>query len=425
MSRILDNRLKKTGTRFRLYPQSPVLERYSEPETVWVSPPPGSIGAGPSDARMYVVDAIAKQRYEDGSRLPYKGKKHPPAKPGRDGHFDQIDPSDRQFISAHMYAGVRRVLDIWEDYAGHSIEWHFRYIHPKLEMIPDLDWRNAHFGLGFMEAGYEYDEQKEKWPYALNFDVLSHETGHGIVWSLVGLPMDSSLTAEYLGFLEASADLVCLISVLHFESLIDHVLVETAGNLYLENELSRIGETSQAGQLRHASNDLRMCDVPDTRRSAGSLSGKEIHKLCDPLTGAVFDLIVAIYQENLVQAGLIDLALAQENRRAGDRALGSGALKQRFRTAYERAPEGFRQALADARDTVGLRLVRTWATLSPHHLTYAKFAARFLTIDRSLSGGDNQDEIISCFRWRMIGPGFEARIADARAKAIKESGKSA
>lgn len=424
MSRILDNRLHKTGTRFKLYLQSPVMARFAEPETVWLSPTPGSIGEGPSDARMYAVDALKKERYEDGSRLPFDGKAHPPAKPGKDGHFDHIDPSDRAFLSAHMYAGVRRVLDIWEGYAGAPIEWHFRFIHDRLELIPSLDWRNAHFGLGFMEMGYEFDEKKKKHPYALNFDVLSHETGHGIVWSLVGMPMDSTLTAEYLGFLEASADLVCLISVLHFESLIEHVLSKTAGNLYLENELNRIGETSEAGQLRHASNALRLSDVPDTRRSPRSLSGKEIHKLCDPLTGAVFDLMIAIYQENLVEAGLIDAALAEENRHVGERELGTDALNDRFRKAYDKSPAGFIRALADARDTVGLRLVHTWKSLSPHNLTYSKFAARFLTVDRLLSGDDNQDEIIACFQWRQIGPGFESIIADERAKREAEAAKS-
>ena len=419
MSRHLDDRLRKTGTRFKIYPQSPVMAHFSEPETVWVSPPAGTIEPGPADDRMYVVDAKSKERYEDGSRLPFDGKAHPAVKPNGEGHFDHLDPSDRAFVAAHLYGGVRRVLDIWEDYAGHPIGWHFGYIHERLELIPHLDWRNAHFGLGFMEMGYEYDDKKKKWPYALNFDVIAHETGHGIVWSMVGLPIDSTITAEYLGFLEASADLVCLISVMHFESMIDHVLAKTGGNLYLENELNRIGETSEAGQLRRASNPLRLSDVPDIQRSATDLSGKEIHKLCDPLTGAIFDIMVAIYQENLVEAGLIDLELAEENRRAADRQLGGEALTRKFRQAYEKAPEGFRRALVDARDTVGVRLVHTWEGLSPHDLTYADVAARFLTVDRFLSGDDNQDEIIACFRYRMIGPGYEREIANARAKGEK------
>lgn len=421
MSRKLDDRLRRTGTRFKLYPQSPVLAGYAEPETVWVSPPPGTIKSGPSDDRMYVVDAIDKKRYEDGSRLPYRGEKHPPAEPGADGHFDHIDPNDRAFLSAHMYGGVRRVLDIWEDYAGHPVHWHFQALYRRLEMVPLLDWRNAHFGLGFMEAGFEFDNKNRRQPYCLNFDVLAHETGHGLVWSLLGIPMNSTLTSEYLGFLEASADLVCLISTLHFRTVTDKVLSETAGNLYVENELNRIGETSEAGQLRHASNGLRMSDVPDTRRSFDNLSGKEIHRLCDPLTGAVFDIMIAMYQENLVHAGLISRALDRESRREGDRQLGTGRLTERFRKAYDKSPEGFRHALEDARDAVGQRLVLTWKTMSPHNLTYAGFASRYMTVDRALSGDDNQREIIDCFNWRQIGPGFETRIANERAGKTEQT----
>ncbi|MEM8915382.1 MAG: hypothetical protein AAGC83_06055 [Pseudomonadota bacterium] len=431
MSRFLDRQLRQTGTRFKLYPQTPALPDYKEPETVWLSPPPGTIGEGPSDDRMYVVHAINKKMYKDGSRLPYDGKAKDPAKPDAQGHFDYIDKEDSTFLAAHMYAGVRRTLDIWEGYAGHRIEWHFAPFHERLEMIPYLKWRNAHFGLGFMECGYEHedrDETKKSWPYSLNFDVLSHETGHGIVWSMLGMPMNATLTAEYLGFLEASADLVCLISTLHFDSLLDKVFEKTGGNLYIENEANAIGDISKTAKLRSASNDLRMSDGPDPNRSAmgpNALTGKEIHKLCDPLTGAVFDLMIAMYHENLVHKGLIGSKLARDSRRFADKDEKTDPNKFRddFQKAFDKAPEGFREALEDARDQIGDRLVRTWKTMSPHNLTYAKFARDFMTIDRRLSGWENQDEIIQCFRWRFIGERFGQQIADARAETNKKKTK--
>ena len=45
------------GTRFRLYPQPPVLAGYREPITVELSPPAGSLGVGPHDDRMCVIAA--------------------------------------------------------------------------------------------------------------------------------------------------------------------------------------------------------------------------------------------------------------------------------------------------------------------------------------------------------------------------------
>ena len=73
MSLKLDERLRRTGTRFKIYPQSPVLEVFAEPETVCVSPPAGSLKPGPADERMYVVDAIGKKPYEGIDGLPYRG----------------------------------------------------------------------------------------------------------------------------------------------------------------------------------------------------------------------------------------------------------------------------------------------------------------------------------------------------------------
>ena len=113
MSLELDERLRGTGTRFKLYPQSPVMEVFAEPETVWVSPPAGSLEPGPADGRMYVVDAIGKKPYEGVDELPYRGSSHPPVPPGPDGHFDHLAPDSREFRSAHIYGAVRRVMDIW------------------------------------------------------------------------------------------------------------------------------------------------------------------------------------------------------------------------------------------------------------------------------------------------------------------------
>ena len=115
MSRALDRKLRGRGTKFRLFAQPPFLPGYGEPETVWVSSPAGSLGAGPQDHRMYVVDPLEeKPYYEDPFSLPFKGACHPPARPGPGGHFDHLDKDSRDFRSAHMFGAVRRVLDIWE-----------------------------------------------------------------------------------------------------------------------------------------------------------------------------------------------------------------------------------------------------------------------------------------------------------------------
>ena len=150
---------RQTGTRFRLFPQSPVLEAYREPETVWVSCEPGTIGPSPSDDRMRVIDALDKRPYEYPYLPPYTGPTHPPVPADAGGHFDYLHVDDPGFRAAHMYGTVRRVLDIWESYFGQRIVWHFSRRLPRLELVPYVDWENAQSGFGFLDTGYEADEQ--------------------------------------------------------------------------------------------------------------------------------------------------------------------------------------------------------------------------------------------------------------------------
>ena len=358
---------------------------------------------------MYVVDAVDKAHYEGMSDLPYRGPRNPPAAPGPDGHFDHIAPNDRAFWSAHAFGTVRRVLDIWEDYLGSAVPWHFEPIRNRLEVVPWVDWKNAQFGWGFMEAGFGLDDRGEKQPFCLNFDVMAHETGHSLIFSIVGFPYPQFMTAEYRGFHESASDLVALVSVLHFESFLDHILKQTSGNLYLENELNRIGELSKTRQIRLASNALKMSQVADTRRHHTDLSGKEIHTLGQPLTGAFFDIMIAIYQANLVKYGAISPELARRSSRVTGDGLANDELRDEFSAAYEDAPYSFREALTEARDDLGLRLASTWRVLSPGQLTFAKVAKAFLSVDRHISGALYQNEIVECFRWREIGFGYSIR----------------
>ena len=113
------DRYRVRGTRFRVYPQLKGLRGVATPETVYVDAAPGTIGPGPSDDRMYVVDADGKLPYDDtGLHPPYRGSRLPPVVPRRDGHFDHLRPGTREFSAASVFAIARCVLDTWERYFG-------------------------------------------------------------------------------------------------------------------------------------------------------------------------------------------------------------------------------------------------------------------------------------------------------------------
>ena len=409
MSFSLNDFHRRRGTRFKLYAQSPVLEGFGEPETVWVSSPAGSLRPGPSDGRMYAIQPLGKKPYGDDAMPPWRGPLDPAARADRAGHFDHIAPDDPAFPCAHMFGAVRRVMDVWETYLGGPIHWHFNITHPRLEMIAHVPWDNAHFGWGFMECGEGADDQGVQRPFALNFDILAHEAGHGMIFSLVGMPTPETLTASYRGFHESASDCIAMISALHFDRFVDHVLTVTDGNLYVENEMNRIGELSRTRQIRKASNALKLSDVIDVDTPANDVTGKQVHKLGQPHTGAVFDIMVEFYLDRLVANGVIPAKTVAALREAGRREQFEKADQCLFAEAFACEPEGFRAALCEARDLLGLRLAETWRRLTPYHFVFGRELETLLAVDAEFSGTRNRQMIIECFEWRGISLGEQDR----------------
>jgi hypothetical protein len=148
------------GTRFRLLPVPPSPGSVPELEKVAVSSPVGSVGPGPSDARMFVIDPIGDKPPYGMNRGPYgtpylyfppwAGPVRPPAMPGPDGHFDHFEPGTPEFALAHLFGCVRFTLDVWEGYFGRPIPWFFAPRYERLEIVSLPRFDNAHTGLGFL-----------------------------------------------------------------------------------------------------------------------------------------------------------------------------------------------------------------------------------------------------------------------------------
>lgn len=379
----------RAGTRFRVFPQAPYVAPFNEPETVWVSPPAGTVGPGPSDGRLYVIEPVGKSNpYEttlrrDGSTVlhmpPWDGEIKPPAMPDPNGHFDHLEPGTTEFEVAHVYAGVRRVLDIWEHYFGRRIEWHFRGDYERLEVVvlPELD--NAIMGYGFMEIGYHHEPSGDVRPFTLNFDVIAHEVGHAIIYSEIGVPSAETEQDEYFGFHESAADTVALISALHFDSVVDELLQNSRGNLYTVNRLNRIGELTENKQLRLAANQARLSDFAN--------GWVDEHKLSEPLTGAVFDILVDIFHEALLELGLISPQVEDLADRLEQQPEHADMIQGLFDKAYAGHHDGFKDTLLAARDILGYYLAESWSRLSPDFLGYDDVAATLLAVDLEATAG--------------------------------------
>ncbi|MGZ5135219.1 MAG: hypothetical protein ACXWCG_08715 [Flavitalea sp.] len=394
MSIRLDKVLSENGTRFLIFPQSRILPSFTQPESVKLSITPAQIKEGPQDHQLYVVDAVQKLPYSGRFRPPYSTEKNQFTQAGKDGHFDHLKPDTREFGCASMYAIVRRVLDIWEDYIGKNLVWHFESDFDRLELIPFVNAANSFAGYGYIELGFAPTSAgaiDPSEPYCLNFDVIAHEVGHIIIFSLLGEPAPSSHSQnDFRGMHESFSDVIAIICSLHFHSVVDHLLNHTKGNLFSRNELSRVGELSGSREVRLAFNDSKF----DDRVTAS-------HSRSLPLTGAIFDVFVEVFQKKLVNAGLISQALAEASSFDAHISQNVQEINERFSAAYAGKQEEFKAKLLEARDYLGNLLGKAWSTLNVDDITYHKILRSLIKADRELNA-ENIQTIRECFAWRKI-----------------------
>jgi hypothetical protein len=420
MSGMRANDTKRNGTRFKLWPQPPFLAGMV-PETVWVSSPAGSIGPGPADRRMFVIDPIGDKPPYGIAYGPYgtpflylppwTGPVAPPVPPDQDGNFDYLEPDQPGFEAAHVFGCIRFVLDVWEAYFGRRIPWHFEPDYRRLEIVLLPNYDNAQAGYGFLEVGSYFIEGRPL-PFTINFDIVAHEVGHLIISSEVGTPTPATASAEYLGFQEGAADITALVAAANFDSVIDQLLEQTAGNLRVLNRLNRIGELSDHRQIRLASNNVHL--------SAFAAGWTDEHALSLPFTGAIFDILLDIFHELLVDRRLISPELEDLADVVEQRPEYEPMVQSLFNRTYDSNPGGFRSALLAARDLVGTYLAETWTRLPPERLHYAGVARTLLEVDRDLSRGRYRRLIDRNFALRgigsvIVGPRLEPPSSDSHA----------
>jgi hypothetical protein len=328
---------------------------------------------------------------------PWDGPIRSPAVPDENGNFlHYTNPKDPRFQAAHTFASIRFTLDIWEKYYGKTIEWYFRDYFDQAEIVIIPQFENAQIGRGFIEIGTDINKKNGTLsPFSLNFDVIAHEVGHGLLFSEVGEPDVGHETAEYLGFQESSADLVSMIAIMHFDSVIDEVLESTSGNLYMANNLNRFAETSPVEQIRMAANNMKLSDF--------SLGWTDSHRLAQPMTGAVFDILVDIFHEELVRVGAISTSLEELSDALEGSAEYGAQLQHKFENAYQKNKQLFRQSLLYARDAMASLLIDTWAQLSPNDFYYTDVHHAMMASDRALFDGNYHQIIDVNFGWREIG----------------------
>ena len=293
-----------------------------------------------------------------------------------------------------LFATVRCVLDIWELYFGRKL---FRDGPPRLELIPRAISGNAWSKPGFIECGFQDFEADHPKPFAENFDVVAHEMGHHIVHTVIGLP-PAPKPLQYRALDEGLADLIAVVSSLHFDAVVDRLLRSTRGNLFSRNTLSRMGELGQARQIRKVFNEEKMSTV-----KWDPIADRYKYRLTEPFTGGAFDVLVEIYQWALIRRGVISKELGERSYVAVHREF--SGIQRRFDRAFNGKRRAFTDALLEARDYFGRLLARTLDRSSMIDPSYPAVVADMLEADAQLSGGRYRQVIRESFQWRKILPG--------------------
>ncbi len=379
----------RNGTTFRIFAHSERLGFADE--VVYVDAAPGSIGPGPSNASIAVIDALGKPSYCSDTTGRVKKRPIPPypadaprsRRPATSerGHFAHIRPGRRAFSSAMAFAVIHLTLDVWQHLLQRRVTWHFAATAgPLLQVHPRIGTRNAWSGDGYLEFGYPDWDWSEGNPFSENLEVIAHETGHLIVKAVVGTLPDDERALQHRAHEEGAADLIALVVAMQLDSVIAHVLRATKGYLYEDSLLSRVGEWGhgKADVERTAFNDATLASV----RADPKLNK---HKLSGPFTGAVYDLLVEIFVDHLATDGVITRPLAEDCRHEPGRP--TPDLSPHFAPALRGHQAVFAEALRQARDEIAALLARAWLTLGPGSVTFGRVLARLLDADTALGLG--------------------------------------
>ena len=224
--------------------------------------------------------------------------------------------------------------------------------------------------------------------------MVAHEVGHLVVHGVLGLAPDRT-PGMFAGFHEAAADFMALLVSAHLDPVIDEVLRSTRGNLYVANELNRLGELSSNTQIRLSSNDAKMSEFV--------LGWSNEHDLSEPLAGALFDLLIDVYQDHLVERGLIPRSLDAMVEEVGHLRAFAPHIQAAYDRLYPRDPAGFRDALLDARDLLGEYFAFALAQLRPWPFNYTMVERALARADLQFGGGRYARQIAGNFAWREIG----------------------
>lgn len=251
---------------------------------------------GPVTRRVAVLDfAPGDGRLVAGARFV------PPADPDGEGRYDLpqgLALDDAAFMQVSTFGGVYKTLSMFEepDTLGRRIRWAFPG--QQLLVVPRAgEWANAFYERESHSLQFFYvsSDAGNRTVYTCHSqDIIAHETAHAVIDG-VAPDLYHATSPQSLAIHEAIADLATLILAFRSRKLAARVLERTQGSIESPSAFTTIAEQF-AGALRHGDHGLRNLSNQRTMNDA-DLDRSEPHALSEVLSGALYRVMVRIYEE--------------------------------------------------------------------------------------------------------------------------------
>ncbi len=265
-------------------------------EDVFVAWEPG-LTDGPTSSRFAIVDYNA-----DTGTLepPAVWSEDEQAFLGSGKRLDKDAADTFQFHQVSLWALLQQALAFFEDgpALGRSIPWAFEG--NRLIVVPHAGYgENAFYDRASKSLQFYYFGSEEATVYTcLSVDIVNHEFAHAVLDGIRPLYNESS-NPHTGAFHEFMGDLSAVLLTLQNRTLRHQLAVSSLGKFADATTLSSLAEefgkaVSGRPYLRTARNDFTMTDMANET---------EPHRLSQVLTGAMFDVLIAIGENYQKDAG--------------------------------------------------------------------------------------------------------------------------
>ncbi len=165
---------------------------------------------------------------------------------------------------------------------------------------------NAYYDRRALQFFFNWDDPRQKYIYTAGaIDVIAHELGHALLDS-IRPDFWNFAVPEIAAMHESFGDIHGFTTTMKEEKLLVRALIETNGDLYKSNSISRLANEmgtalyrlpkDQTMPLRDASNNFKYVDMRSIPPGGPpDMLTSEVHSFSRVFTGASYEIMIGIY----------------------------------------------------------------------------------------------------------------------------------